>query len=70
MHKGEVHCEVRTHYALINFRLQLEDGKRGAKFSQLSMLEHHSLSYNDPSGVPVPHRPAYDNFVFYRSRDM
>lgn len=65
MHKGEVHIEVRTHYSIINFSLELQDGARG-KFSQLYMKEHTSLAYKDPSGTPVPHTPAYDNFKFYR----
>lgn len=98
VHKGEVHIEVRTHYSIINFSLELQvglglglglrlgdgrrfggsadgltnhqfktkrqDGARG-KFSQLYMKEHTSLAYKDPSGTPVPHTPAHDNFKFY-----
>lgn len=65
MHKGEVHAEVRTHYAIINFKLQLQDGSRG-KFTQLCMLEHSSLAFSDPNGAPIPHKTPYDNFNFYR----
>lgn len=66
VHKGEVVCEVRTHYAIIHLRLALEDRAEGGKFARLQLLEHSSLGLTDPTGVPVPHKVPYDPFVFYR----
>lgn len=65
--KGEVVAGVRTHYAIINFRFQIQDGSpaRG-KFTQLYLVEHSSLAFNDPSGQPIAHKLPHDNFNFHR----
>ena len=75
-HKGEVHCQIRTSYSLINFRLEIgerggaregtREGGEGGKFTELTMEEHSSVPYNDPTATPVPHKPAYAPFVFHK----
>jgi len=71
-HKGEVHCQVRTSYSLINFRLEIggreggREGGRGGVFTELVMEEHSSVPFNDPTATPIPHKPAYAPFVFHK----
>jgi hypothetical protein len=67
-HKGEVHCQVRTSYSLINFRLEIggREGGRSGVFTELVMEEHSSVAYNDPTATPIPHKPAYAPFVFHK----